>query len=518
MEALIVAAHLAIAHAAEVRAMIKQVIWGVVLSLTFGTGLLGRTPDVATPHTSGNNKVAIRIRNYARVPSSVLRQAEQTTSSAFREAGVEVVWSVCPITLSSAYEAEDVCVGPLNPRSMILNLLPESMTKRLNLQGDAFGVAMESTVDHSAFFGSVFYDKVKDRALIERIDLAPFLGAVMAHELGHILLGRHSHSGTGLMSADWSRKEIHAAEQRGLAFAPFEAKQIQKAVFIRSLVASHETVGADESSTRTVADPSTKIHSGNEMPFRISSGYLIEVEGRIGANTNLKFVLDTGSTTSIVDTHLADKLQLQRHHTESLNFNRMLAWGVATVPEIQFGPIKVQNSQVFVGRLGEYSEFTKKVDAIIGLDLLKQSNFSIDYDVKKVIFHPRSQYEDTHTSSEPASECVVLESQVQGQVVRLIVDTGFSGLLLYRERILKRIPKLRLAGNSKLVLVGDRLKATRVLIPDVVLGSKNEELSVLLVDAPPEYTLPGIDGIVGLTALRARRIHFNFVERTLSWE
>src|SRR5262249_43515313 len=151
--------------------------------------------------------------------------------------------------------------------------------------------------------------------------------------------------------------------------------------------------------------------------------------------------------------------------------------------------------------LGEYSDLTKKVDAIIGLDLLKQSNFTIDFDAKKIIFHPRRQNEEAFTASEPASECVVLESRVQGQLVRLIVDTGFSGLLLYRERILKRIPTLRMAGNSNSVLIGERLPAKQVLIPDIVLGSENEALSVLLVNSPPPDALPGIDGIVGVAAL-----------------
>jgi hypothetical protein len=46
------------------------------------------------------------------------------------------------------------------------------------------------------------------------------LGHVMAHEVGHLLLGAHSHSRTGLMSADWLPLDPHVqtltAEQAGV--------------------------------------------------------------------------------------------------------------------------------------------------------------------------------------------------------------------------------------------------------------------------------------------------------------
>ena len=38
----------------------------------------------------------------------------------------------------------------------------------------------------------------------------------------------------------------------------------------------------------------------SDLPFRLSSGYLIQVEGRIGDQTNLKFILDTGASISMV--------------------------------------------------------------------------------------------------------------------------------------------------------------------------------------------------------------------------
>jgi len=261
----------------------------------------------------------------------------------------------------------------------------------------------------------------------------------------------------------------------------------------------------------------TTTGKSTELPFRLASGFLIEVEGRIGTQNGLKFLLDTGATISIVDSGIADKIKLERRPAESISFDRRLTWEVTTVPEVQFGQISAQNVEMLVGRLADYSEFAKKADAIIGMDLMKLCNFSIDYDSKKIVFQP-NQREYTPATGEPLSECLILELQVQGHSVRLILDTGFQGLLLYEERLLNRVSMLRTSGSPVAVSVGGRLQAKQVVIPDVVFGARNREVSALLVKAPPSDRLPGIDGVVGLTLLKARRIHFDFVEKRLTWE
>jgi len=302
-----------------------------------------------------------------------------------------------------------------------------------------------------------------------------------------------------VLNPEMEPNQPHIARQHGLVFAPSDTREIQNAVITRSLVTSRET---DE---------------GNELPFRLSSGYLIEVEGRIGTQRDLKFLLDTGASISAVDSRFAEQIKLQRRPAESLSFDRKVAWEVATVPEVQFGQIKAQNIQMLVGHLIEYSDFAKKADAIIGMDLLKLRDFSIDYDAKKIIFHSRRR-EYSQASGGPLSQCVILEIQIQGHAVRLIVDTGFPGLLLYEPRLLKRVPELRTAGSPIAVSIGGRLKAKQVLLPDVVFGARNGEVSVLLVKAPSPDILPGIDGIVGLAPLKAHRVNFDFVAKAVSWE
>jgi predicted aspartyl protease len=266
---------------------------------------------------------------------------------------------------------------------------------------------------------------------------------------------------------------------------------------------------------QTTNSPSEAVST--ELPFRLSAGYLIQVEGRIGTQTNLKFVLDTGATMSVVDRKIADKLNLELRPAESLSFDRKLRWESATIPEVQFGPIQATNAVTLVGNLAEYSEFARNADAIIGMDLLQLSNLSIDFDTRKIIFHPVPQ-EASAVRGEPLSNCVVLEVQVQGHPVRLIVDTGLPGMLFYEERLRKHVPAVRTAGSVTRVTMGGRLQAKQAILPDVLLGKTYHDVPVLLVQSPSPEVLPGIDGIMGMAPLKAHHVDFDFSSKTLSWK
>jgi predicted aspartyl protease len=255
----------------------------------------------------------------------------------------------------------------------------------------------------------------------------------------------------------------------------------------------------------------------SELPFRLSSGYLIQVEGRIGDQSNLKFILDTGATISMVNQRIAEKLKLDAQTARSFNFDRNLKWATATVPDVQVGPIRAANVVVLVGDLARYSEFAGKADAIIGMDLLRLSNVTIDFDAGNLIFD--SSLPETYSvGGDPMTKCLTVELQVQDRRVHLIVDTGLQGIVLYEERLRKSVPLLRTAGSIKNATMGGRVPVRQATLPDVVFGTRNRQVPVLFLPSPAPGMLPGIDGIVGVAALQARRVHLDFSRRTLSWE
>jgi hypothetical protein len=257
--------------------------------------------------------------------------------------------------------------------------------------------------------------------------------------------------------------------------------------------------------------------SGGVLPFRLSSGYLIQVEGRIGDQGHLKFILDTGATISIVSQRIAQKLMPGTQAAKGFNFDKSLQWETATAPEVQFGPIRAANVAVLVGDLARYSDFAGKADAIIGTDLLGLSNFTIDYGAGHLIFDPVPP-KTYLAGGDPMTKCLIVQLQVQGHPVHLVVDTGLALMLLYEERLRKSVPALRTAGSIKIGTLGRSLPVKQATLPDVVFGNRNREVPVLLLPSPGADTPPGIDGIVGIAALQARRVHFDFSRKTLSWE
>ncbi len=59
------------------------------------------------------------------------------------------------------------------------------------------------------------------------------LGCVIAHEVGHLLLGSNSHSGSGIMQGHWERGQIRKAMTGNLPFTPEQVKPIQASTFAR---------------------------------------------------------------------------------------------------------------------------------------------------------------------------------------------------------------------------------------------------------------------------------------------
>jgi predicted aspartyl protease len=263
--------------------------------------------------------------------------------------------------------------------------------------------------------------------------------------------------------------------------------------------------------------PRTLQAEGSALPFRLTAGYLIQVEGRIGDQAHLKFILDTGATISMVDQRVAAKLKLERNTANSFNFDRKLEWDQATAPEVEFGPVRATSVLVLVGDLAHYSEFAGKVDAIIGMDLLQLSNVVVDFGARVLRFDPTSQ-KAYAAGGDPMAKCLILALPVQDHLVHLIVDTGLQGILLYEERLRKNVPGVRVTGSVRNATMGGRMQVKQATLPDVVFGSKHREVRVLLAPSPAADTLPGIDGIVGIDALEAHRVHFDFSQKSLSWE
>lgn len=248
------------------------------------------------------------------------------------------------------------------------------------------------------------------------------------------------------------------------------------------------------------------------IPFELASNFLVVVHGGVGNLDDLKFIVDTGSTWSVIDHKVAEKLQLNRRPGRIMNFDRHIRTEWANVTSLRMGPIRAEGVQVMVMDLAKYSEFAKDVDGIIGLDLLTRCRkFTIDY-AKKLAYLDPVDKGTSHPSNGFLTAIVV-----QGVAIHLWVDTGRPDVLLYGDRLRKRLPKLRTEGEAKTVTEG-RVVGSRVALPGVRIAGQEEVIRVLLIDGPDEHRMPGIDGYLGTASLHAKRIEFDFAKMVMWWE
>jgi predicted aspartyl protease len=254
-----------------------------------------------------------------------------------------------------------------------------------------------------------------------------------------------------------------------------------------------------------------------EIPFRLCNGFLIVVEGRIGNLNGLKFILDTGTSTNILDRRIADKLSLPRYPNRVVNYGKTVGVESATIPDVQFGNVQATDKNMLIADLDKFSDFARDADAVIGVDLLQLNNLTFDYNTRRVIFSPIDHMiQGAHMGPAPLSFTVNV--QVQGHRVCLILDTGLSGVLLFEDRIRGHVPGLRMEPGVKKVTIGRRMNAKLATLPEMRLGPTVMDGRVLLMQGPPRNMLEGVDGYIGITPFHTTRVALDFASKTIRWD
>ncbi len=253
-----------------------------------------------------------------------------------------------------------------------------------------------------------------------------------------------------------------------------------------------------------------------ELPFNILHGFLIVVEGRIGTLSKLKFILDTGTTQTVVDKRVARKLGVRGLPRQVLTIQKHFEVESAIFSDLQLGPIQATNIPLLVADLAALTEFAGAVDGILGLDLLLGSRISIDFTSKKLLVRPTTA-DRIQSLQQDDMICVTTTVQVQGHPVRLLVDTGMQGILLYEDRLDKRVPHFE-TGNVKLIELGHTMFANKVMLQKIRIGAADiEHPETFLLRMAPRGFPTNIDGVLGTAVLKARWLRLDFGYGNLEW-
>jgi hypothetical protein len=172
--------------------------------------------------------------DYSHVAPAVLAAAEREASRIFAQAGVRLVWTECATVPSANVPA--ACQGEPPADEICVRLLPRRLTP--TFQNDVFGFAIAPT------FASVYSEPAQllvQTTTDSHSNLPVILGCLIAHEIGHLLLGPDQHTASGIMRGSWDLNQVQRALRGGLGFSVQEGERMRQNAAIRvnaSLVAA----------------------------------------------------------------------------------------------------------------------------------------------------------------------------------------------------------------------------------------------------------------------------------------
>jgi hypothetical protein len=136
--------------------------------------------------------VVVHVANEAPVSHGALADAEHLATQLYHAAGVQAAWRD-----GDAWTAQ-----PDGAFHVDLVILSKGQVAG-RCQSDGIAEQVFGTATRANRRACVFYDRIYDHARLTASNVTRLLGAIIAHEVGHLLLPAFSHSSIGIMRAHW---------------------------------------------------------------------------------------------------------------------------------------------------------------------------------------------------------------------------------------------------------------------------------------------------------------------------
>lgn len=173
--------------------------------------------SVATNLRASASDITINVYNDARVEENTLEKAQAEATRILSQAGINAEWINCK-GLQPQQVLSPSCSLPMSQTHLALRVVPFQMEGGDSALGVAFLDENQPGVQADIFYPSLdglCRDAGTSRSLV--------LGDVIAHEIGHLLLGTHSHSARGIMRPHWHNQELDQIGKGTLLFTDTQA-------------------------------------------------------------------------------------------------------------------------------------------------------------------------------------------------------------------------------------------------------------------------------------------------------
>jgi hypothetical protein len=181
---------------------------------------------MAFPHT-----IEVHVYNVAGAHAAIIANGEREATRVFERAGIYVRWTDCPRSDPKRGENQ-VCKESDEPSHFTV-VIDEDFV-HASIRDTALGFALPSLRGRN--HAAVVYRELEAYAdaNADLIDRGSLLAAILAHEIGHLLLGSMRH-GPGIMQANWTRAELKRIGQRRFLFTPEQAEALCNGLRSRSV-------------------------------------------------------------------------------------------------------------------------------------------------------------------------------------------------------------------------------------------------------------------------------------------
>ncbi len=197
-----------------------------------GLMLIG-SPTVrsAAPHTEADERrapvparVSVLVFDRSASDRSEVVSALTTARDVFEAARITLVWIDCADVATFRLEGSP-CARTPKPNEFLLRILPGTAQQGRDVSPLALGFAV---LDESGrgVVATVYAGAAKRLAIEAGVDGPRVLGRVIAHELGHLLLGTARHAPRGLMRAGWDASTVRRSRAWHWQFSKREGERI----------------------------------------------------------------------------------------------------------------------------------------------------------------------------------------------------------------------------------------------------------------------------------------------------
>lgn len=287
--------------------------------------------------------------------------------------------------------------------------------------------------------------------------------------------------------------------------------------FIRSSMLLAIAVGLSVGSSEAGGGSKTEQVS-NEVSVEIDDGYMIVAEGSAGELHGLRFLLDTGTTITVIDRRVAKCLGLVGQPAKIINFDKTVSAELGEIPEITYGAEQAANVRVMIEDLRYLHPGGVPVDGIVGLDLLRRKSLLVDYARKRVVFGATESSGMRSAPMRANRTTLCVEVRLDGRPVWMIADTGMHGTVLYETGIEATPENYKRGERIMGRTYGGAVESQQTIVSQLSLGGQNLERQILLIRQPEAMRVNDVAGYLGPASLNAKQVLFDFAGNHLRWK